>query len=102
MQESIFHKLSNILWGLAVIAIVLLATYVSVGRLLSTNLQTWQEEVLGQLNSRVPFVIRAQRMGGEWHSFTPEIVLHDLEIDLPGSDTVPLQLSCRRWIAYRR
>jgi uncharacterized protein (TIGR02099 family) len=93
LQESIFHKLSNILWGLAVIAIVLLATYVSVGRLLSTNLQTWQEEVLGQLNSRVPFVIRAQRMGGEWHSFTPEIVLHDLEIDLPGSDTVPLQLS---------
>ncbi|MEH6585637.1 MAG: AsmA-like C-terminal region-containing protein [Halioglobus sp.] len=93
MQQSIIHKLSNILWGLAVIAVVLLATYVSLGRVLSTNLQTWQGEVLHELNSRVPFLIRAERLGGEWHSFTPEIVLHDLELDLPGTDALPLQLS---------
>lgn len=93
LQQSIFHKLSNILWGLAVIAVVLLAIYVSLGRVLSTNLQSWQSEVLAELNSRVPFLIRAQRLAGEWHSFTPEIVFHGLELDLPDSDAVPLQLS---------
>ena len=93
MQQSIFHKLSNVLWGLAVLAIVVLATYVSIGRLLSTNLQGWQDEVLVELNRRVPFQIRAQAMRGEWHSFTPEIVLTGLELDLPDNDAVPLQLS---------
>ncbi|MEP5568514.1 MAG: AsmA-like C-terminal region-containing protein [Halioglobus sp.] len=93
MQQSIFHKLSNVLWRLAVVAVVLLAVYVSLGRLFSTNLQTWQDDVLTELNSRVPFRISADRLAGEWHSFTPEIVFHGLELDLPGSDTVPLQLS---------
>ncbi|MEP4147601.1 MAG: DUF3971 domain-containing protein [Halioglobus sp.] len=93
MQQSIFHRLSNILWGLAVIAVVLLAIYVSLGRLFSTNLQTWQDDVLAELNNRVPFLISADRLAGEWHSFTPEIVFHGLELDLPGSETVPLQLS---------
>ena len=93
MQTSIFHKLSNFLWGLAVLVIVLLATYVSLGRLLSTNLQNWQEEVLAELNSRVPFQIKAESLAGEWHSFTPEIVLNGLELDLPHTNAVPLQLS---------
>ncbi len=93
MQESIFHKLSNILWVCVVTAVVLLATYVSFGRYLSTNLQGWQDEVLTLLNSRVPFVISAQRIGGQWSSFTPEIVLHGLELDLPDDGTRPLQLT---------
>ena len=93
MHQSIFHKLSNVLWRLAVIAVVLLAIYVSLGRLFSTNLQTWQDDVLAELNSRVPFLISADRLAGEWHSFTPEIVFHGLELDLPGNDTAPLQLS---------
>ena len=93
LQQSIFHKLSNVLWRLAVIAVVLLAIYVSLGRLFSTNLQTWQDDVLAELNSRVPFLISADRLAGEWHSFTPEIVFHGLELDLPGNDTAPLQLS---------
>ncbi len=93
MRQSIFHKLSSVLWGLAVLAVVVLATYVSIGRLLSTNLQGWQDEVLAELNRRVPFQISAQAMKGEWHSFTPEIVLTGLELDLPENDAVPLQLS---------
>jgi len=92
LQHSIFHKLSSILWGVAVTAIVLLATYVSMGRYLSTNLQNWQQEVLTALNSRLPFEIKAQRLVGEWSSFTPEIVLHELELDMPDGQTRPLQL----------
>ncbi len=93
MQQSIFHKLSNILWVCVVTAVVLLATYVSLGRFLSTNLQGWQDEVLALLNSRVPFTISAERIGGQWSSFTPEILLHGLELDLPDDDTRPLQLT---------
>lgn len=93
MENSIFHKLSNILWGMAVTAIVILAVYVSLGRLLSTNLQAYQEEVLAELNSRVPFHIEADRLSGEWHSFTPEIVLSGLRLSIPGELGDTLELS---------
>lgn len=93
MQDSIFHKLSNILWVCVVTAVVLLASYVSLGRYLSNNLQAWQDEVLALLNSRVPFTISAQRIGGQWSSFTPEILLHELELALPDDSAQPLQLT---------
>ncbi|TDG14777.1 hypothetical protein E2F43_00605 [Seongchinamella unica] len=93
MQQSIFHKLSSLLWGLAVLAIVLLATYVSAGRLLSSNLESWQDQVLAELNRRLPLQINAERISGEWHSFTPEILLDGLELVPPDQEAAPLQLS---------
>ena len=93
LPRSIFHKLSSVLWVLAVLAIVVLAVYVSLGRLLSTNLQAYQKEVLAELNARVPFEIEAGGLSGEWHSFTPEIVLTDLRLRLPESGGDTLELS---------
>jgi len=92
LQESAFHKLSAVLWGLAVCAIVSLAMYVSMGRLLSTHLESYQEQILDQLNQRVPFHIEARRLRGEWRSFTPELVLSDLRLSLPGEDGATLEL----------
>ncbi|KAA1192792.1 hypothetical protein F0M18_09060 [Pseudohalioglobus sediminis] len=93
MQRSIFHRLSNVLWVCVVAAIVLLATYVSLGRVLSTNLHNWQDVVLSEINSRVPFAVTARNLSGEWSSFTPEIVLHDLEFDMLDGTSRPLQLT---------
>ena len=93
MQDSVFHKLSNVLWGVMVMAIVVLAIYVSIGRLLSTNLQSFQDEVLAQLNQRVPFHIAAQQLSGEWRSFTPELVLSGLTLTAPGQEGEALELS---------
>lgn len=92
MQSTFLHRLNTILWGLAVTLIVLLAVYVSVGRLLASNLQAYQEEVLNELNSRLPFTLQAKQLSGEWHSFTPQIVLSELRLGLPDT-SAPLELA---------
>jgi uncharacterized protein (TIGR02099 family) len=93
VQNSVFHKLSNVLWGLMVVAIVVLAVYVSLGRLLSTNLQSFQREILAELSLRVPFDIDAEQLSGEWRSFTPELVLSGLTLTAPGQSGEALELS---------
>jgi uncharacterized protein (TIGR02099 family) len=93
LENSIFHRLSNILWAVIVTAMVLLAIYVSVGRLLVSNLGAYQSAILQELNHRIPFTIEAQRVHGEWHSFTPMIVLDDLRLSVQGSGEPPLVLS---------
>ncbi|TGD72096.1 hypothetical protein E4634_15590 [Mangrovimicrobium sediminis] len=92
MQQSIFHSLSRALWGLAITAIILLAVYVSIGRLLTGNLSLFQDQVLAALNQRLPLHVEAANVSGDWNSFTPEIALHDLRIAPPGAGDAPLQL----------
>ncbi|MFV8820121.1 YhdP family protein [Haliea sp. E17] len=91
LQSSIFHRLSSLLWTLAVAVLVVFAVYVSLGRLLSNSLSAWQDEVLAEINRHLPFHVDAASIQGTWHSFTPEIALHDLEITLPGGGK-PLNL----------
>jgi uncharacterized protein YhdP len=66
LKPSIFHRLSSVLWGAIVISIVLLAVYVSVGRMLSSLSGAYQDEILRDLNNRVPFTIDADRVSAEW------------------------------------
>lgn len=93
MQRSIFHRLSSILWVLIVTGVVLLAIYVSVGRTLVSNVGAYKGAILQELNSRVPFTVDAQGVSGEWHSFTPVIVLSGLRLSVDGSNDSPLVLS---------
>lgn len=93
MRQSIFHKLSSALWMLAVVSLVVLASYVSLGRLLSHNLSFWQDDILAQINARLPFRVDASSLQGDWRSFTPEIALHDLELTLPGQPGTTLNLA---------
>ena len=93
MQRSIFHRLSSILWVLIVTGVVLLAIYVSVGRTLVSNVGAYRGVILQELNSRVPFTVDALGVSGEWHSFTPVIVLSGLRLSVDGSDDSPLVLS---------
>ena len=93
MKPSIFHRLSSVLWGAIVISIVLLAVYVSVGRMLSSLSGAYQEEILRELNYRVPFTIDADRVSAEWLSFTPVLVLNGLRLTLPGEAERSVELS---------
>ncbi|HDY81407.1 MAG TPA: hypothetical protein ENH48_00420 [Halieaceae bacterium] len=93
MQNSFFHRLSSLLWGVIVTLIVVLAIYVSLGRMLAFNLGAWQVEILRELNSRMPFTVEAKGVSGEWQSFTPIIVLKGLSLSAPGSAAPPLELS---------
>ena len=76
-----------------VILLVMLAIYVSVGRMLSANLAGFRTEILQALNARMPFIIEARQFSGEWQSFTPVIVLSGLRLSIPGSSSPPLELS---------
>ncbi len=93
MKQSIFHKLSSVLWSAIVILIVLLAIYVSVGRMLSSLTGAYQTEILQELNHRVPFFIDADKVSAEWRSFTPVIVLEGLRLTLPGEFERSIELS---------
>ncbi len=92
MQNSIFHRLSSLLWGLIVTLTVLFAIYVSLGRLLASNLGHYSEAILAEFNRRVPFTVEAERVTGEWHSFSPRIVLSGLRLKMPGMEHRPLEL----------
>ena len=93
MENSFFHRLSGILWAGIVLLLVLLAIYVSVGRMFVGNLGTYRTQILQELNARVPFLLEAEKVSGEWYSFTPVIVLTDLRLSIPGGREAPLELS---------
>jgi uncharacterized protein (TIGR02099 family) len=92
LENSIFHRLSSLLWGLIVTLTVLFAIYVSLGRLLASNLGHYSEAILAEFNRRVPFTVEAERVTGEWHSFSPRIVLSGLRLKMPGMEHRPLEL----------
>ena len=93
MKKSIFHRLSSVLWSAIVILIVLLAIYVSVGRMLSSLTGAYQKEILQELNYRVPFFVDADKVSAQWRSFTPVIVLEGLRLTLPGDQEHSIELS---------
>jgi uncharacterized protein (TIGR02099 family) len=93
LENAFYYKLSSILWKAIVVVIVVLAIYVSFGRLLMSNIDQFGEPILTQLNTGSPFLIEADSVSGEWHSFTPEIVLSGLRLsNLDGSEA-PFQLA---------
>ncbi len=93
MENPLFNRLANALWGCIIILVVMLAIYVSVGRMLTANMAGFRTEILQALNERVPFIIEARQVSGEWQSFTPVIVLTELRLSFPGSSNPPLELS---------
>jgi uncharacterized protein (TIGR02099 family) len=93
LEHSVFHRLSSILWGFIVVLIVLLAVYVSVGRMLTSMAGAFQKDILQELNYRVPFLIDARRVSGQWHSFTPFMVLNGLRLTVSGSSGQSIELS---------
>ena len=93
LKPSLFHKLSSVLWVFIVGFIVLLAIYVSVGRMLASFSSNYQQAILQELNHRLPFLVEARRVSAEWHSFTPVLVLEDLRLTLPTAPNHPLELA---------
>ncbi|MEH6591734.1 MAG: YhdP family protein [Halioglobus sp.] len=93
LENAFYYRLSSILWKTMVAAIVVLAIYVSFGKLLMSNIGQFGEPIVAQLNARSPFLIEADKVSGEWHSFTPEIVLSGLRLSNPDGSEAPFQLA---------
>jgi uncharacterized protein (TIGR02099 family) len=93
LKRSIFHRLSSVLWVAIVTAIVLLAVYVSTGRMLSALSGTYQSEILQGLNQRLPLLIDAQQVSAQWQAFSPVLVFDELRLTLPGARRHSLEVS---------
>ncbi len=93
MKKPFFSRLASALWAGIVILLVMLAIYVSMGRMLTANVAGFRTEILQALNARVPLIVEARQVSGEWQSFTPVLVLTGLRISIPGSSNPPLELS---------
>ncbi len=85
-----YDRLSSALWVALVSLLLLLAIYVSVGRVLMANLAAYREPILQELNVRLPFTVEAQSMRGSWQSFSPYVVMRDLRVSFPEQDMPPL------------
>lgn len=92
MEHAFLHKLGRMLWRSLVAVIVLLAVYVSCGRLLVGAVGDYQQPILAELNRRLPFEVSAQRVTGEWRSFSPELVLSGLRLQLQSEPDVSVRL----------
>jgi uncharacterized protein (TIGR02099 family) len=96
LEHSYFNKLGKILWTALVAGVVLLAVYVSLGRFLMSNVGAYQQEILAQLNQRLPFKVEAREVLGEWHAFTPELVMRDLRLTFSTGEEVSVELNAGR------
>ncbi len=93
MEQGYFKKLSNVLWTGLVAGVVLLAVYVSLGRYLMSIVGAYQEEILAELNQRLPFTVEAREVRGEWHGFTPELVMGGLRLRFAGGEEAAVELN---------
>ncbi|TXS96369.1 TIGR02099 family protein [Parahaliea maris] len=93
MEHALMHKLARALWRGMVIAITLLAVYVSFGRLLVDRVSSQQGWILTEINRQVPFAVAADGVSGVWRSFSPELVLSGLRLQFPGWSGEELRLA---------
>ncbi|TCO76236.1 YhdP family protein [Chromatocurvus halotolerans] len=91
-RDSAFHRLAGVLWRLLVAALLLLAGYVLALRLFLGGVSVWKQDLLTEVNTRLPFTLQASALEGSLQGFSPQIVLRDLAIhfDAPGQAPVML------------
>ncbi len=93
MEHTFLHKLNSALWAAIITVIVAMAVYVSFGRFLMSNVGQYDKDILRLINTRVPFIIEADKVSGRWDSFTPEIVFKGLRLSMPDNSELPIELA---------
>jgi len=90
VNNSAYHRLGNVLWGAIVALVVLLAVFVSSGRLLVSMVADNQGWFLAEANARTPFLIEEGQLSAEWQGFSPVLVFTDLRLAFPDGDPLLL------------
>ena len=73
-----YDRLSRLLWRIIVFSIVLLAVYVSFGRLLSNHVDRYREPIVDRINHAIPGRLEAERIALRWESFAPTLILNEV------------------------
>lgn len=83
-----FHALAPLAWRILLCAVVTFALYVAAGRVLMSQVGSWRDPLLSQINARLPFQVSASRLQGSWLGFSPALRFADLQV-LPGDPANP-------------
>ncbi|MCY4427239.1 MAG: DUF3971 domain-containing protein, partial [Halieaceae bacterium] len=92
MKNQHLYRLNRWLWGGIVSFIVLLALYISVGRMVMNNVGSYRAELLREINARLDFVVEADSLRGHWESLTPYLELHGVRVASTAHDGPILQV----------
>ncbi|MFT7286606.1 MAG: hypothetical protein ACI87W_000714 [Halieaceae bacterium] len=92
-ESDSLHRFAPALWRLLVVAVVLLAVYVSAGRYAMNQVESLRPLLLEQLNARLPFVLSVERLDGGWSAFSPELRFRELLITQSSDGAAPLRLA---------
>ena len=91
MVSAIPRKLGRAVWPSMVTALVLLAVYVSGGRLLLGALPNVQDDIEHLLSQRFQFDISIGQISGTMDGFSPRLTLSDFEVtDVKGFNALQL------------
>jgi len=74
-SHHFFDLLGTLLWRLIVTVIVLLAVYVSLGRLLAAQVEYYREDILGTINAAIPGQLEVDKLTADWQTFSPTLAL---------------------------
>lgn len=79
-------KLADGLWIVLVSLLLLFATYVSAGRLLTGMVSSYQSPLLAALSEQLPVHLEARAVEARWRGFRPQLVFHGLSLrESPGA-----------------
>ena len=84
MIERIHRGLGSFIWQLLIVAIVVLAVYVSAARVMLGLLPSYRSALNDVLSEQIGARIEIGELSGELIGFTPQLVLQDLALRLPG------------------
>ena len=87
MIERIHRGLGGFIWQLLIVAIVVLAVYVSAARVMLGLLPSYRSALNDVLSEQIGARIEIGELSGELIGFTPQLVLQDLALRLsaPGA-----------------
>ncbi|MFY9179229.1 MAG: YhdP family protein [Venatoribacter sp.] len=86
---KLFRAIWTQLWATAVLLMVLLALYVSLGRQLMPTLSSWQPEVETWLSELLKQPVSLASLQGDWSGLSPTVRLQDLNI--AGQEGIHIQ-----------
>lgn len=79
-SQRLLRQLANLVWGTALLALLLLALYVGLGRQLMTNLHHFTSELEDTIASQIGRPVSIDRLSGGWQGLDPVVTVSGLEI----------------------
>ena len=80
MLVTAFRRVYQSLWVLALVVLVLIALYASLGRQYIGLVKNYQNELLSQISLRTGVQVSAESLDGRWSGLSPVLVAHNLTL----------------------